>query len=144
MSNQATEMTVDQAFRKAYQHQGAGQLQQAELLYNQILQAQPQFHAAWFQLGLIAVNVNKMDIAAQMIAKASECCPVEFTYHRALCEIYRRLKNLDQALHHGRQATKLSSNDADSFYNYGLALACLLYTSPSPRDGLLSRMPSSA
>ena len=27
---------------------------------------------------------------------------------------------------------------ADEFY------ACLLYTSPSPRDGLLSRMPSSA
>ena len=24
------------------------------------------------------------------------------------------------------------------------AIACLLYTSPSPRDGLLSRMPSSA
>ena len=24
------------------------------------------------------------------------------------------------------------------------AVACLLYTSPSPRDGLLSRMPSSA
>ena len=27
---------------------------------------------------------------------------------------------------------------------YKLALPCLLYTSPSPRDGLLSRMPSSA
>ena len=26
----------------------------------------------------------------------------------------------------------------------GMAGACLLYTSPSPRDGLLSRMPSSA
>ena len=26
----------------------------------------------------------------------------------------------------------------------GYVLACLLYTSPSPRDGLLSRMPSSA
>ena len=26
----------------------------------------------------------------------------------------------------------------------GLLHACLLYTSPSPRDGLLSRMPSSA
>ena len=26
----------------------------------------------------------------------------------------------------------------------GLLGACLLYTSPSPRDGLLSRMPSSA
>ena len=29
--------------------------------------------------------------------------------------------------------------------NWGLLnLSCLLYTSPSPRDGLLSRMPSSA
>src|SRR5665647_2501274 len=27
---------------------------------------------------------------------------------------------------------------------YSAALLCLLYTSPSPRDGLLSRMPSSA
>ena len=27
---------------------------------------------------------------------------------------------------------------------YALTVACLLYTSPSPRDGLLSRMPSSA
>ena len=26
----------------------------------------------------------------------------------------------------------------------GVAATCLLYTSPSPRDGLLSRMPSSA
>ena len=26
----------------------------------------------------------------------------------------------------------------------GHTIACLLYTSPSPRDGLLSRMPSSA
>ena len=26
----------------------------------------------------------------------------------------------------------------------GVPLSCLLYTSPSPRDGLLSRMPSSA
>ena len=30
------------------------------------------------------------------------------------------------------------------FVNSGQPLACLLYTSPSPRDGLLTRMPSSA
>ena len=28
--------------------------------------------------------------------------------------------------------------------NGGIPMTCLLYTSPSPRDGLLSRMPSSA
>ena len=27
---------------------------------------------------------------------------------------------------------------------YAQSISCLLYTSPSPRDGLLSRMPSSA
>ncbi len=123
MSNTALDMTADQAFNKAYHLQQAGKLQQAETLYNQILQVQPQFHMAWFQLGLIAVSVNKMDMAAQMIAKASECRPVEMTYHRALTEIYRRLGDLDKALHHGRQATKKGENDADSFYNYGLALA---------------------
>ena len=31
-----------------------------------------------------------------------------------------------------------------SFTGLGLLWLCLLYTSPSPRDGLLSRMPSSA
>ena len=34
---------------------------------------------------------------------------------------------------------RLSSSEEEGF-----AIACLLYTSPSPRDGLLSRMPSSA
>ena len=33
---------------------------------------------------------------------------------------------------------------APSHYNLAKLAACLLYTSPSPRDGLLSRMPSSA
>ena len=30
------------------------------------------------------------------------------------------------------------------YYPSDMGMACLLYTSPSPRDGLLSRMPSSA
>ena len=32
----------------------------------------------------------------------------------------------------------------DVVYLDGIIYTCLLYTSPSPRDGLLSRMPSSA
>ena len=40
-----------------------------------------------------------------------------------------------------------SQNEYDDWQDQpmsALALVCLLYTSPSPRDGLLSRMPSSA
>src|SRR5665647_3860817 len=32
----------------------------------------------------------------------------------------------------------------DGYIDIGDSISCLLYTSPSPRDGLLSRMPSSA
>ena len=35
-------------------------------------------------------------------------------------------------------------DDGDIVYDYFNYTVCLLYTSPSPRDGLLSRMPSSA
>ena len=38
------------------------------------------------------------------------------------------------------EITDASGDDLDELLNYG----CLLYTSPSPRDATLSRMPSSA
>ena len=37
-----------------------------------------------------------------------------------------------------------ASEDLDRFPSAVVGSGCLLYTSPSPRDGLLSRMPSSA
>ena len=40
-----------------------------------------------------------------------------------------------------RKERPISGADARTMYHY---MSCLLYTSPSPRDGLLSRMPSSA
>ena len=45
----------------------------------------------------------------------------------------------------GRTQQKFFNPDeAENFYYFGTYDVCLLYTSPSPRDGLLSRMPSSA
>ena len=37
-----------------------------------------------------------------------------------------------------------AAGDAAALAAYNNTFGCLLYTSPSPRDGLLSRMPSSA
>ena len=52
---------------------------------------------------------------------------------------------------HGEQSPQTESSAAESddidddiVKLLGLLITCLLYTSPSPRDGLLSRMPSSA
>ena len=40
--------------------------------------------------------------------------------------------------------TGKTKKNLDTILNYVYRQGCLLYTSPSPRDGLLSRMPSSA
>ena len=44
----------------------------------------------------------------------------------------------------GRNVVLEKKFGAPQIINDGVTIACLLYTSPSPRDGLLSRMPSSA
>ena len=38
----------------------------------------------------------------------------------------------------------IKKNVGEILHTLGMDMTCLLYTSPSPRDGLLSRMPSSA
>ena len=50
------------------------------------------------------------------------------------------------ALHHLRKLIHQDGRDNLCFHFEDLTVdcTCLLYTSPSPRDGLLSRMPSSA
>ena len=44
----------------------------------------------------------------------------------------------------GHMVSGLNDANTGDSLDCGLFNACLLYTSPSPRDGLLSRMPSSA
>ena len=44
----------------------------------------------------------------------------------------------------GRDEFVVAEKEGYTVINYNVMMACLLYTSPSPRDGLLSRMPSSA
>ena len=50
----------------------------------------------------------------------------------------------DLPAHDAAQAEARIAKDADFAAAVEQIRDCLLYTSPSPRDGLLSRMPSSA
>ena len=44
----------------------------------------------------------------------------------------------------GKDIRILDLRSVTEVFDYFVIATCLLYTSPSPRDGLLSRMPSSA
>ena len=52
--------------------------------------------------------------------------------------------NAGSHIYKKKQETKMRMADAQYMHAEKMARGCLLYTSPSPRDGLLSRMPSSA
>ena len=60
-----------------------------------------------------------------------------------LLQMVKQSKIMESKEHREREA-RFRSNKANQARELRLAEDCLLYTSPSPRDGLLSRMPSSA
>ena len=64
---------------------------------------------------------------------------------RVMLEIHTRGKGVCGIFTHEIAESKVSLvNDYSKENQHPLLCTCLLYTSPSPRDGLLSRMPSSA
>ena len=53
------ELTIEQALQRAVEAHKAGKLQDAEVLYRAILQAQPKHPDANHNLGVLAVSINK-------------------------------------------------------------------------------------
>ncbi len=122
-NTQQQNMTPQQAIEQAVKLTGSGNLQQAENLCRRILQIQPDFHPAYFQLGILAIQVGKFSVAANMMTQALQYDQTNPDYHRAIGEIFRRLGQLKKAMNHGQQATKLAPQGAENFYNLGLAFS---------------------
>ena len=67
------------------------------------------------------------------------------TYVSGYLRSYARVVGLDAVALTNRYRELLNGETAAIHYKFPVdSQHCLLYTSPSPRDGLLSRMPSSA
>ena len=66
------ELTIDQALQKAVEAHKAGKLQDAESLYRAILQAQPKHPDANHNLGVLAVSLNKSELALPLFKTALE------------------------------------------------------------------------
>ena len=66
------ELTIEQALQQVVAAHKEGKLQEAERLYRAILQSQPLHPDANHNLGLIAVSVNKADVALPLFKTALE------------------------------------------------------------------------
>lgn len=115
-------VTAQQAFALALQHHQAGRWDDAEMLYRQILAAQPNHAEAWQHLGLIAHQKGRSDLAAQWIAHAIVLNPNNHTAHFNLGEACRANGRRDDALASFRRALQLAPNHFQAWLNLGSTL----------------------
>ena len=69
------ELTIEQALRQGVAAHRGGKLQEAERLYRAILQSQPLHPEANHNLGVLAVSVNKADMALPLFKTALDANP---------------------------------------------------------------------
>ena len=109
-------------FQQALTHHQAGHLPEAEVLYRQILSAEPNHPDALNFLGLLAHQVGKSEIAVELISKAINCRPEYVDAHSNLGVIFNDLGKLDKAVASFRQALILKPDYAEIHSNLGNAL----------------------
>ena len=100
--------TVVEAFNLALQHHEAGRLPEAEALYRQVLQAQPDHPDALHNLGMIACQVGRYDVAVDCIGRAIAGDPSRAEFCNNLGDACRRWGKLDEALASYQRAVALN------------------------------------
>lgn len=114
--------TVAATLAAGQAHHGAGRLGEAEAAYRAVLGAAPGQPDALHLMGVIALQVGKPEIAAELIGQAIRGNPRAAAYHANLCAALRRLGRPEEAAAAGRQAVALDSALADGFNNLANAL----------------------
>ena len=114
--------TISEAMKIAVQHHQQGELQEAERIYRQILQVQPNHADALHFLGIIGLQVGRPDVAVDYITRAitvNETIPI---FHANLGKAWKDQGRLDEAVQCFHQSLRLKPDHAETHYNLGIAL----------------------
>ena len=114
--------SVGQALHLAVQYHQAGNLQQAEQLYLQILQFEPNHVDALHLLGLVAVRTGRPGLACDYIRKALRAKPDFAEAHSNLGSVLVEMGLLEEAEAAYRQAIRLKPRYAEAHSNLGNVL----------------------
>src|SRR5205823_14740802 len=104
--------TILEALTIAIQHHRSGRLQQAEQLYRQILQVEPNHADVLHLLGVIAHQVGKYDVAAEYIGRAVGLKGNAESFHNDLGNALNCQGKLDAAISCYRRALELKPDFA--------------------------------
>jgi len=109
------------SFQAALEYHQAGRLLQAEAIYRQILQREPNHPEALHFLGVIAYQTGNNDIAVELISKAIGINASSQMYCN-LGAVFQALYKLDNAVESYRNALALKPDFADAYHNLGITL----------------------
>lgn len=103
----------------------AGDLEQAERIYREILNREPRNSDALHLLGFISQQRRQYDLAVAFISQAVAISPSNAVYHCNLGAAYKLTGQLEQAVYSFRRAVELKPGLADAQYNLGVVLDLL-------------------
>jgi len=114
--------TLQNILQQAVALHHSGHLPQAEALYRQILQLEPNHFAALHYLGILAYDIGKWEIAAELIGRVLTLKPNFAEAHYNLGNALDEMGKQEQAIASYRQALTLKPDYVEAHYNLGLLL----------------------
>jgi len=113
---------VQSQYLTAVQYHRAGQLAEAEALYQQVLATQPQLADAHHMLGLVYYQTNRNTLAVAQLEQALAISPKEVDYLNHYGLALRAVGNMDASIKSFQQAILLQPKDLDVQLNLGNTL----------------------
>ncbi len=87
MAETTQQMTLDQALKMAQQLHAQGNLREAENIYRQILQYEPDHPDALHGLGAVALQAGANEDALRLMARSGELKPGVAFFHKNLATV---------------------------------------------------------
>jgi tetratricopeptide (TPR) repeat protein len=113
---------MSQAFNTAVQLHRQGNLDQAELIYRQILDETPTHADSLHLLGVVAHQRGQFKRAAQLMQKAVALSPEAGAYYCNLAESLRMVGDIPAAIAAAQKSIALVPHNPDGYNHLGLAL----------------------
>lgn len=114
--------SAEETARRAVQHHQAGQLKEAEALYQQVLAGHPDEPDALHLLGVLLGQTGRPSVAIESIARAIALNPHSAEYHNSHGNVLRDCGEVDAAIDAFREATRIMPDYAEAYSNMGNAL----------------------
>lgn len=113
---------LDQALDLAVQHHNAGELPQAQRLYQQVLEAEPDHPVALHLLGVVASQVGQFDDAVNLMTAAIAVDPEYDEVYINLAGVHRQLGQLEAAAEHYQNFININPDIAEILLHLGNVL----------------------